>query len=113
MKRMPYRRTMSGFTKSRKVIVEAIKKFKKEFFCQNHYTDAIKFITDCLDRLGYIDNSESVCINKYTLVNRLMVNINEVQSLEEAYQKDHVKPNPQYSYDYSGLRDLEDYYCSL
>ena len=110
MKRAVYKRIVEGFTVGKKELNENVIRFKKEFYEQNHCQDAIKFIADRLDSIGFIDNASSVGICKYTLVDRYLVSVDLVQHLRDSYRREHAKPNPNFSYDNNGPRDLEEYY---
>lgn len=101
------KRTARGFTKSKREIVLEIKKLKKAFENQNHYQDPVKFIADKLDEIGFIDQSSKV--SKYTSVNKfIVVNDEDFHSLRDSYDRYHRTPNPNFSYDNGGPRDLEE-----
>jgi len=96
---------VKGFTVGKKELDERIKKFKKEFYEQNHCSDAVNFIANKLDAIGFINNAALVKMSKSTLVNKYLVK-DGIASLQDNYEKYHKRPNPNYSYDNNGPRDL-------
>lgn len=99
---------VKGFTVGKRELDEKVQKFKKEFYEQNHYSDAVNFIADKLDAIGFIDNTSQIRISKFTLVNKHLVQTGDIYSLVTSYERYHGRPNPNYSYDNGGSRDLEE-----
>lgn len=102
------KRVASGFTKSKKEVSCEIARLRREFSEQSEYQDPVKFIADNLEEKGFIGDLSDKRINKYQLVNQFLVINDEAPSLYDSYKRLRKSPNPNYSYDNGGSRDIED-----
>lgn len=97
---------VEGFTVEKKQLNKKINEFRKNYYEQNYCQDPIKFITDKLFELGFVDKNFSNK-DKYSLVNRYMVKEDLMAGLKDSFERYHSRPNPNYSYDNGGSRYLE------
>ncbi len=107
MEKNTKKRVVIGFTVGKKELNDKIKLFRSNFYEQNHYQDPVKFIADKLVEIGFMDKDASKP-NIYTVLNKYLVKEGMIAGLQDSYERYHSRPNPNYSYDNGGSRDLED-----
>lgn len=108
MEKTARKSTVNGFTVGKKELNDKIKDLRKAFYEQNHCQDPIRFIADKLVELGYMSDESLSATNRYSVVNKYLVKEGGIAGLQDSYERYHPRPNPNYSYDNGGSRDLEE-----